>query len=451
MSYERIVTAFSRMYGHFAAVMDAEFNVLWASETVHPILGVDFPVGRNVLELLHPDDMGLALEAIPYHSENAETYSSYDATWMPEYSSLRFAKADGSWVRAEVTVFNMLDDPEVGALVGFGRRAQDRSDVPLAIDLVGSGAPLDEVLPVIARLIDRTFDGCRCQVLHWDGFEDVISIAPGGAALPDPPRDLIEAARRDRSNHQRVHLQTDPASTLAVIRSGFDAVWTLPIVAPGHEDSVVGCMVIWCEIPLELMMGPQQPLHQALRLASLAIVESQSRAALRWEASHDSLTGLANRAGFSASLGDTETDCALLFVDLDDFKPVNDRYGHEAGDNVLVEVARRVGHAVRDIDLVARLGGDEFAVLCPGIDLDGAVAIAHRIGGLVGRPISIGGQPVHVGASVGVAVAHNARERQSLIRRADAALYRAKGAGKRRVAIDGAEMSVAPVGERRSG
>jgi len=147
MSYERIVKAFSRMYGHFAAVMDAEFNVLWASETVHPILGVDFPVGRNVLDVLHPDDMALALEAIPYHSDNAETYSNYDATWMPEYSSLRFDKGDGTWVRAEVTVFNMLDDPEVGALVGFGRRAQDRSDVPLAIDLVGSGAPLDQVLP----------------------------------------------------------------------------------------------------------------------------------------------------------------------------------------------------------------------------------------------------------------------------------------------------------------
>ena len=89
---------------------------------------------------------------------------------------------------------------------------------------------------------------------------------------------------------------------------------------------------------------------------------------LRWAAAHDPLTGLANRAEFARRLDRCASDdLVLLYIDLDDFKPINDMYGHHVGDRVLVEVGRRIAAVIGPGDIVGRLGGDEFAVVCPGV------------------------------------------------------------------------------------
>ncbi len=319
-----------------------------------------------------------------------------------------------------------MEDPELGTLLGIGRRGQDRTDLARSIDLLGSGAPIDEVLPVVARLMDCTFDGCRTQILWWDSGREIIERASDGGPLPVPPDELISMARVTAEIQQITDRREG---------DGFQAVWAVPVTAPGRGD-VVGCLVIWCRADLELIIGPQQPVHQAVRLASLAIVDHHSKAALRWEATHDPLTTLHNRAGFGAQVTMSNATSALLFIDLDDFKPINDRLGHEAGDAVLVEVGRRIVSAVRPIDRVARLGGDEFAVLCPDLaDERTAVGIARRVIDVVSRPISIGGEPVTVGASIGVAMGSGLADRSTLIRRADEAMYRAKAAGSCQVAV----------------
>jgi diguanylate cyclase (GGDEF)-like protein len=163
-----------------------------------------------------------------------------------------------------------------------------------------------------------------------------------------------------------------------------------------------------------------------------------ANAALAEQASHDPLTGLVNRSELAeqaaAALGRTARDgscIALLYVDLDRFKEVNDVHGHASGDAALCVVAQRLRHAVRAHDTVARLGGDEFAVLATGIaDEREAGNLAARVVEAVRCPIDIGGRMVELPVSVGVTCTRDGGQSlEALLRHGDAAMYRAKRAG----------------------
>ncbi|MFG1603358.1 putative bifunctional diguanylate cyclase/phosphodiesterase [Actinoplanes sp. NPDC049265] len=148
------------------------------------------------------------------------------------------------------------------------------------------------------------------------------------------------------------------------------------------------------------------------------------------EAYHDTLTGLASRALFREELDAAVDDVAILFLDLDGFKEVNDSLGHAAGDQLLVQVAGRLRGSVRDGDTVARFGGDEFAVLVDSVTATAdAVALAERIIAALAEPFLVGGRDLHVGASVGIASAADAGDVSQLQRNADLAMYKAKAAG----------------------
>ena len=146
------------------------------------------------------------------------------------------------------------------------------------------------------------------------------------------------------------------------------------------------------------------------------------------EAYHDGLTQLASRALFRERVAEVvaEPGVTILFIDLDGFKEVNDSLGHAAGDQLLVQVAARVSAVVPGDDMVARFGGDEFAVLVTAGD---AEALAVRIVAAVGESFRIDGRELHVGASIGLAVARDADGMEALLRNADLAMYKAKAAG----------------------
>ena len=163
--------------------------------------------------------------------------------------------------------------------------------------------------------------------------------------------------------------------------------------------------------------------------------KKQSEEKLAYMAKHDVLTGLPNRGLFLDRLHvgikrarRNNSLLALLYLDLNRFKPVNDAYGHEAGDRVLEAVADRLQASVREIDTVARLGGDEFAVILEAISTpDDASAVAAKLAGAIGEPIGINGGDVQLGASTGIAIfPENGTAPAELMRYADAEMYREK-------------------------
>lgn len=199
-----------------------------------------------------------------------------------------------------------------------------------------------------------------------------------------------------------------------VIHRDGSRIWvrsnSVPLSAPGHPERFV--------------------------LTAFDDITEQRRQQLELEhaATHDSLTGVANRAQLYDHLTRSSTGSAelpaLLMLDLDRFKLVNDGHGHAVGDAVLTSIARRIRRQVRCDDLVARLGGDEFAVIAPGLDATAATELARRLRRTLERPMFVHGRRITQTVSVGVAIGADAADVPDLLVRADRALYSAKHQGR---------------------
>ncbi len=192
-------------------------------------------------------------------------------------------------------------------------------------------------------------------------------------------------------------------------------------------------------------------LAMAMHLAMAGMLMLRLTERLRHLSQHDALTGVLNRRAFGQRL-DAErarrqrqpAPLALLALDLDHFKAINDRWGHAAGDAVLVAAAGLLQREARSVDAVARMGGEEFALLLPGTDLDGAHRLAERVlSALRDMVIVHDGEPLRVTASIGAAEsADTAEDAEELLKRADRALYLAKAGGRDRVVCAGALSAV---------
>jgi diguanylate cyclase (GGDEF)-like protein/PAS domain S-box-containing protein len=210
--------------------------------------------------------------------------------------------------------------------------------------------------------------------------------------------------------------------------------------------------VVW--VHDEAYSMTEGPLVGGRRVSQGLLVDTTDQkmmeAQLLHDALHDPLTGLANRVLFAdhveralASRRRGRTKVALLFLDLDDFKVVNDTLGHRAGDRLLIEVARRLSEATRDGDIAARQGGDEFTVLLDRVHgVEDAVASAERLAADLGRPIELEGLNIAIAVSIGIALASDENGADDLLAHADAAMYAAKAQGKARHAVFDPSMGV---------
>jgi len=166
-----------------------------------------------------------------------------------------------------------------------------------------------------------------------------------------------------------------------------------------------------------------------VRIGHVSAQRDRAEDALRFEATHDSLTGLPNRREFVATVErhlSQQHRCAILFCDLNGFKSVNDRLGHQAGDELLVELARRLRTGERGKNMVSRFGGDEFVIMVPD-PTDANIAIASEcVAKALSHPIVVHGESITLGASIGLAESAGEADPEDLIRRADHAMYEAK-------------------------
>ncbi len=225
------------------------------------------------------------------------------------------------------------------------------------------------------------------------------------------------------------------------------AAMSAPVVENGR---VVGALTVGSREPGRTYSVTEQEVLLAFaEHASLALTDSKNFDAAIHRALHDLLTGLPNRALFLDRLeravkhtGPTGTRPAVLFLDLDGFKRVNDSLGHAAGDQLLIEVARRLSECIRPRDVAARFGGDEFAVLLDGITNETeAAAVAELVTTSLQDPFLVHSKEVAITASVGVAVSSSPDD--DLLRDADLAMYHAKGLGKGRIEVFDPEMHTA--------
>lgn len=391
-------------------VIDAAATLTYVSSASERILGLRPTewVGRNVLELLHPDDVHTAADALA---------SSVDSGGgVKDPLEVRVRHADGRWREVEIVANNLLDDPAMGGILINARdvserrqaqrrekRAQGRFEQafersPIGMALTTIEGRYERVNEAMCDLLGRTSaELLATSVLDTTHPEDL-------AATVAAAVDLLEGRTQSFSLDKRL------------ISGDGRPVWTRATTTLLRDDD-------------------GQPQHFLTQVEDIEerrqLVEQLRRSALR-----DPLTGLANRAGLEEYLGSLppSTVIGVIALDLDGFKGVNDASGHRAGDEVLRAVAGRIRRSIRPADHAARIGGDEFIVVITmpstGMELSGT---AERLIRRLGEPVRHGDEQLAVGASAGVALGV-AGDHVDVLTRADDASYAAKRRGGNQVA-----------------
>ncbi|GAB1385310.1 hypothetical protein MASR1M59_04580 [Melaminivora sp.] len=283
-------------------------------------------------------------------------------------------------------------------------------------------------------------------VISPELFCDVFDAAPDGILLVDQAGRILRAnaAMQRLSGHPAQQLQGQPLGMLLpaylrdkheqLVRNFFCRKQTRPMRAVAqleiHRSD-------GSSVPVDIALGFLQLDGQEVAAAFIRDISDLRRLQedMRHHAAHDSLTGLLNRWMFTQHLDQAVMRAqrigrpmALLLLDVNDFKLINDSYGHSVGDQVLVEVARRLRAGLRAVDVLGRLGGDEFIVLLPDLwEVAQAQQVAAKLHRLLAAPWQLQGYAITVEASIGIACApHDAQDGQTLMRYADMAMYEAK-------------------------
>lgn len=384
-------------------------------------------VGLNTVEHTHPDDQGWVAEVfLDDIVASDDTYRRLDGEpWAAV--QFRMVAADGTVVPLEVTGNGGLDDPVVQGLVYDLRPAWTPVLLAEVLNGLARGRPADELLELVvetvavppgdieATLVDVSDRGAHRVVAATGAMvaaalEGTADPAPWSAPTDEPTRVGVDA------------LSVDAGA--ALLEAGHHELWHVAVDAEGPYR-----LVAVSPHPGTYDNALRQRLERARDLVAVVLLRVEKDRLLAEAALRDHLTGLANRHALEGRLEErlrAGSPVGLIYLDLDDFKEVNDLLGHAAGDDLLRGVADRLRAVTRAHDLVARLGGDELAVLVGG-DADEALVreVATRVEAALDRPIPCGPAarpvPASLGAAIGVGV-----EPDELVHAADEAMYARK-------------------------
>jgi diguanylate cyclase (GGDEF)-like protein/PAS domain S-box-containing protein len=374
-------------------------------------------VGHGSLEFVHPDDHDRAIES-----------------WMDMLSSpgaqrrarLRYRHADQSWVWLELTNHNLLNDPDHVYVV---TEMLDVSDEMAA----------HEAVRFNEQLLRRVAETVPLGLLHIDRNGEI-------RYANERLYELLAMSKADMGATPFVQLLPDDRTELALaldglMIDGIDRDLEVAVRTRRHEDRRL------CLVRLRALTDVEGEVGGAIVCVEDVTERANARAELERRATYDPLTGCLNRASvlqrLTAHLG-AGLSVGVIFIDLDGFKAVNDERGHRAGDDVLVEVARRAQDNIRASDTLGRFGGDEFLVVCPDGDDDALASIASRITNSLAAPLLLPQGTISIRASIGTATTDGrAVTLESLIAAADTAMYVAKRNGDGRpIAYDPSEHAL---------
>jgi len=387
----------------------------FASPVAERLLGrpESFFLGPMPVDFIHPIDQPRFASLLRSAAERG----------VDDPSEVRFLHGDGSYRWFEVRVRDLRSEPEIAGLVLNARDITDRkaAEERLARSEARFRALVQNSSDVVA-------------VIDEQGFFTYVS----------PAVEPMLGYRNDElvgTNVLRLLPADEVGSSMRLLGSLTEETFsqlTLELRLRDRRGE-------WHHVDVTISDLRSEPAVQGIVLNGRDVtVRRALEEDIEHRSLHDELTGLVNRVAFASrvarALGRTEPrldQVGVLFIDLDDFKEVNDSLGHHVGDRLLVAVAERVRGCLRVADVAARLGGDEFAVLVEDIYGESeVVAVADRIIAAVGRPYVVDGHEITVSASVGIAVDHDrSMAPDALLRSADVAMYLAKETGKARHAV----------------
>jgi len=400
---------FAAVVPRFASIRkDLRSNIVAVDEAITLILGwsAEELVGHRTLDFLHPDDHKLAVD---------NWVEMLGSAGLGRRVRLRHRrKDDDAWVWFEVTNHNLLGDPEhacvVSEMVDISEEMATHEELRAREQLLDR---LAATVPVGLFQVDAagTIVYTNERLHEILGVERVETVAEQTAKVLDEDQPLLERALRE------------------VLADGVEADFEVQLrLAPSRPRR-------FCTISLRPLTLEDGTISGAIACVADVTDSARMREELKARATYDDLTGVYNRVSImlalEANIESRRGDRAVVFVDVDQFKAVNDEHGHAVGDELLRAVAAQLQTGVRDADMVGRIGGDEFLVMCPDIGSpEQAMKLAERLSALV-REESVGGRAgIAARVSVGVAWSEgDALGADALVARADAAMYRSKREG----------------------
>ncbi|MCW8832247.1 MAG: EAL domain-containing protein [Colwellia sp.] len=410
--------------------------------------------------MVHPEDKGFVLK-------KAQQYISGEIDSFEVEMRMSHKEGHEVFVRSRAFKVTRGSNCETVRLIGTHvdvtrqKKAElfDKRNTKI-LEMIAKGKPASEIYNEIALMYEERHVGLRCSMLELEGSK----LLHGGA--PSLPKEYCKAVHGLENGPEvgscgtstytgkRIlveNIATDPKWVNLkdiALPFGMRCCWSEPI--KNSSGKVLGAFGMYYNHTALPSEEESNDLISAARLAGIVMEREQNQKRIRELAFTDELTRLSSRNHFYLNIENLVKKCArnqrkfgLLYIDLDDFKNVNDSLGHDAGDLLLKQVAQRLKEACREVDYIARLSGDEFAIaVYDVVDEYSASHVAQRCLELISKPVELAGRKFTPACSIGIAhYPDDGTDLQAVLKAADTALYAAKELGKNRYSFYNQELT----------